>query len=411
MYTLFKKWACPFAIVFSLFSQTTFAHTGAEEMPDESVKIELAFVSNFIHRGNDMGARYSDRNGDSYGSWTAPGFFQPRVTFSTPLPGLYFDMAGSFAMQGRGDKDIDQRLETSSSGNDTHIAHALVHAINNKEDFLHVLEHDLLGSQSTWPKTGLESLGVRSFYKDETGLSRNDSIEFTLGYKKLLRYGLVDFGLQIEGRPGTLGKPASHSHTETTSSTHSHGGHYHGLTTDPSLVHHSHTHSDIFLAYGLPFFPELTIRASSDIQTSEQYYLLEYRKVFELGEHTGLEVSLGHGYSVQDKYQGMADSPFYVGLNLSGFSIGVGGAYRGDLATYDPDTDTKYPLWLDGGSTKRDGLVVDPSRYYGWENDLINALIERHIQSSAALPNYVYTPRQKLPRWLYYTKIAYTAIL
>lgn len=84
----------------------------APALPDASVEVELSIVSNFVDRGEDVGAGYTQQRRGKHGSLNAPLFFQPSVTFNAPVEGLFFNVFASIAMRGRPDTDADGRLET-----------------------------------------------------------------------------------------------------------------------------------------------------------------------------------------------------------------------------------------------------------------------------------------------------------
>jgi len=67
---------------------------------------------------------------------------------------------------------------------------------------------------------------------------------------------------------------------------------------------------------------------------------------------------------------------------------------------------THLPIDLNGKSTIYDGKVADPSKTIGPVNEYINAQISNLITNQTGIP-YTYTPRQSLPKYLWWLSFGY----
>ena len=118
-------------------------------------------------------------------------------------------------------------------------------------------------------------------------------------------------------------------------------------------------------------------------------------------------------HGVYDRLQALQDVTAMLGLDYYGFYLELHSAYRPNLRLYDFDSagdgSNQLPVWLLGESSDADGLVADPSRQYGYVNHYINRQIEAFMQQGIA--DYTYTPRQKLPRVLYWASFGYSFTL
>ncbi|HNL02684.1 MAG TPA: hypothetical protein PKJ30_16350, partial [Leptospiraceae bacterium] len=98
-------------------TQTPSSQTPA--LPDASIQVSLQLVSNSVFRGDDTFKGRAQQKRKQYGTHSGEWMFQPSITFNTPLEGLTFNWVGSFALAGRQDTDVDQRIESGRDGNET----------------------------------------------------------------------------------------------------------------------------------------------------------------------------------------------------------------------------------------------------------------------------------------------------
>ncbi|HMU82967.1 MAG TPA: hypothetical protein PKC35_06475, partial [Leptospiraceae bacterium] len=224
-------------------------------------------------------------------------------------------------------------------------------------------------------------------YKEANGLRRLDEMDWTLGYERQTKIGTMGGGLLVQTMSDATGKANPFIS----------GGSGYILT-------------EFFLTYALPQFKDLKLYAGADVIRSDQYYKLTYSHEFPINDSMSVSVNTGPGYMVTQNLQGVRDVPTTVQLNVKGFNVGFNAVYRPKLEFFDTDTATTRAVWLDGGSTKADGLVADPSKYQaGVVSDAINGAITQAVRTRSGNTNYNYVPRQKLPHWLYFVNLGYTS--
>ncbi|MCB1171909.1 MAG: hypothetical protein KDK39_00015 [Leptospiraceae bacterium] len=349
-----------------LGTMTPAAHLQAQEVPAMSVDVELAFQSNYLDRGEDVMANYAKQQHVAYGANTGAWHFAPNITFHTPLEGMTFDLWMSFALQGRADRDVDGVLQSSPGGTDLL---AEVYAPTEQLDAL--LAAAGLGSHTSLTpqaaiQAALEPNGKAQFpdcqesgclpglYKEEIGLARNDRIVFTWSYFRDTNLGVIGGGITSDGYLNSRGK---------------------GSPT-----------TELFFSYSLPFLPIVTYEVYFHISDPDHYHNLSIGDSFDLNETFSLDMSIGVGYSVLDRLQGVQDVTAEARLNFGGFFVGTTTAWRPDLRFFDADTEAgsdSVPVWLIGGSSRADGLVADPSRQYGTYNHWFNAQVQSLLNNSA----------------------------
>lgn len=357
----------------------------SEELPPGGVDVSMQFVSNYVWRGYDLYEDFARQNSQAFGSATGAVAFQPSVTFATPVEGLYANIWASIAMQGRDDVDTDQLLQTGpglSGTDDLGAIQGVNLATLTRESGGAVTPSTLLATYLTLMTTaGLDSLektatGAKApgFYKEENGLKRSDEIDLTIGYERETSSGTIGFGFVTYIRPNPVNS-----------------------TPEPS--------SEVFITYGLPdSLSFLRVGVYGDIELHTVYIPLTVAF-----EPEPFYFSLTAGYGVQPGLNNWQDVTAGVGVEIAGFNIGVYAVYRPHLAFFDPDTEVgrDVPAWLAGGSTRFDGLAPDPSKTNGMVNSDLNELLTGALRPFAG-SLYSYTPRQRIPRVLYYANIGYT---
>ena len=236
-----------------------------DELPDASIDVSLAFVSNYVFRGDDLFVNRANQKGESLGSHTGEFAFQPSVTFKTPVDGLSFNIWGSFAMAGRNDVDTDQIVETSPTSNVDVLAgasgpgqpEAIINAAGGTPSAIGTAA---LGQNK-------ETGGLPGYYADPNGLKRLDELDFTLGYSSATKVGTMGFGFIAYTYP-----TISNGRTKTAGA------------------------EEIYVSYALPFLPELALSMNTDIDTSVNYYKLAYASGVDIAEGIGLTYGAGVGY-------------------------------------------------------------------------------------------------------------------
>ncbi|MCR9141865.1 MAG: hypothetical protein NXI24_06405 [bacterium] len=353
-----------------------------EELPDASIDVDLAFVSNYVFRGDDLFITRAQQKNESYGSHSGEMAFQPSITFNTPLEGLSFNIWGSFAMFGRDDVDTDQIVQTAP-GSSTDVisglaigepqANAIVQAAGGTAD----------GITTTALSTNKETGGLPGYYAEPNGLKRLDELDFTIAYSADTKVGSIGFGFVAYTFPYISNGQTLTGGTE-----------------------------EIFVSYALPFLPELGLSVNADIDSSVMYYNLSYGSGVEITDGVSLDYGAGVGYGngyLGKRVQGIQDVTGSIGISAYGFSVAYNIAYRPNLEFFDEDTsgNRNNPSWINGSSTAGDGLVADPSQTNGFVRTTINNGIGTAISNASGV-NYTYTPRQKLPRTLWWISAGYS---
>ncbi len=363
----------------------------AEE--NASIQIDLNFVSNYVWRGHDFFRNYAIQNQRSFGSHTGTWAFQPSITWNTPVSGLYANLFSSTALNGRQDKDIDQRIQKNPSTN-------FIAGRTSLLDYFFDPTIDLLTDiYGEFPITNRVSdfiynpdssttTGIPNFYREPVGLKRNDELDITIGYEKDTKIGIIGFGIlhYSYANINQVGNPYG---------------------------------TEIFISYALPFLKALKYSIYNDMRIHTIYYNINYSGDYELTKDITSSYSIGAGYYVFNQVQGISDITLnYTISHSSGFNIGFNVVYRPDLKIQDyyfgsGDFITgevniaKLPIDINGESTIYDGKVADPSKSLGAVNEYINNLLSTNISNTLGIP-YTYTPRQKLPRYLWWISIGYS---
>lgn len=354
---------------------------GDEELPDASIDVDLAFVSNYVFRGDDLFVNRANQKGESFGSHTGEVAFQPSVTFNTPVEGLYFNIWGSFAMFGRDDVDTDQLVQTAPGGTDVLAGAGLgepqaaniVNAAGGSPDAI------ATAALTTNKETG----GLPGYYAETNGLKRLDELDFTIGYAADTKIGSMGFGVVVYTFPYISNGQTLTGGTE-----------------------------EFFVSYALPFLPELSLSTYVDVTSSVMYHNLAFGSGIEIADGISLDYGAGVGYGngyLAKRVQGIQDVSGSIGVSLYGFSIAYNIAYRPNLEFFDTDSgNLDSANWLNGGSSAGDGLVADPARTTGPVNSFVNSTINTNLAANPQTAGYTYTPRQKLPKTLWWISVGYS---
>jgi len=362
------------------------------KIPQSTVDVDLTVKSNFIDRGEDRGRNRSVQRGTAYNSTEAPGYFQPNIKINTPLDGLYFNIFSSMALSHRNDHDVDQRLQTGPAGSQTILADSVNPYINTSLTPGAYVDSQLATAYvgNLWQDKGVSDVPLYAFYKEENGLKRGDQIDTSLGYAKDTTLGSFDFGIVSSTRLDSRGKSNPFADS---------GANY--------------QKTEMYVTYGLTVLRELTLTFLTDVVNSDQYWKFQYSKEFELSESQKIDASAGVAYGVQPKLTGLMDVPLVAGYTIYGFRLGIEAVYRPDSRMYDAqysgDTNSTRLIQADGGSNITDRLIPDPSRTKGFANQVMNSYITSAVRAQTGNVRYNYTPRQRIPAWLYAVSIGYSA--
>ncbi|MEQ9363823.1 MAG: hypothetical protein RIF32_06255 [Leptospirales bacterium] len=337
------------------------APAAEDELPDASIDVDLAFVSNYVFRGTDLYTNRAQQEKKAVGEHTGALSFQPSININTPVEGLYFNLWGNFAMEGRSDQDVDQRLQT---GPDT----TAVTPGAAQTTYSTATVGDYLGQNA-------EAGTLPGYYNELNGLDRLDELDLTIGYGADTKVGTIGFGFVSYQQPNTKAKA--------------------GFALN-----------EVFVSYALPFLTDLSLSLYSDIASSNQYYNLGYGSGVDIADGISLDYGVGVGYGVKADLKGIQDVTGSVGVTLYGFSVAYNFSVRPDLRFHDGDAaGGASAQWINGGSTNADGLTEDFSQKYG-----VNEVIKSTVQSALEVgnSNFVYTPRSKIPRMVWWVSAGYS---
>lgn len=349
-----QRFGTVFCLALTLPTASVRAQDSGPRLPDASIDVSLVFASNNIDRGEDLYTDRARQNNRPYGSHTGASAFQPNIVWNTPVPGLYFDLWMSIALYGRGDRDLDLLWQAGPG------------------------LPDLNPLSPAEQRESLANSDGPGFYSEQVGLGRSDQIIQTLAYERETRVGAMGFGLSVEASPNVIGKAP--------------------------------TTTEIFVTYALPFLAQFTLEIWGDINEPAHYYNAGWSDTLEFTDPQSLDYTLSIGYGSYDRVQGIQDVTIELQYNLYGFFVGTRISQRPNLEIFDEDETAAFhsPEWLRGGSTHGDGLVVDPSRQYGYVNEIVNHTLQNFLQPTSGLSSYEYAPRQKLPRVIWTAFLGYS---
>ncbi len=370
-------------IVFPMYPQEKF---------EPSIDISIPIVSTYVFRGVDVFQNNAVMQKKSISSLNFAPAIQPSITFNF-TEGWYFNIWSSFALVNRQDKDIDELLQErpGDSTGPVSLAYAGFIAGNlfGPPVPFSSVEAAIAGQIA---KNGVESyikgsnLGP-AFYKESVGLKRVDEVDLTLGYGFETKLGTMSGGIVTYLLPNT--------------------------TKDVVGVDQF---TELFVGYSPKAIPDLSITLYGEFNGDgfggATFTYISYG--ISLYESDSMEISLtpGIAYQTQNNLQGIKYISLPLDISMGSLSFSIVGIYRPDVRFYDSDTFTGDAVELLGESTVKDGLIPDPSRNLGLINSIVNSYIGSIISSAyaaAGLPfSYTYTPRQSLPKLIYYFSVGYS---
>lgn len=366
----------------ALLTLTTFSPLTAEEPGYGAVEVGADVVSNYIWRGQDVMAIYARRQGEQYSPNSGTWAFQPSITWIAPTGGFFVNVWGSFALDGRQDKDTDQRIQTGPG-------EAFV---GNSNWFDPGLSAAIEGAGPNANTAAIsEYTALPGLYPEANGTRRVDELDVTIGYEMDSSIGVIGFGLIHYAYSSPLVK-----------SDYGNLNGYYG--------------NEAYVTYSPAFLRQLTFSYYSELTNIWQYMQVAYADTYAINDNLGIDYGVSAAYSIYNQVHGMNDVTANLGLSSTmgngTFTVSYNISYRPELKLYewlyDGDAYNNLPVQIDGGSTGFDGMVTDPSRSQGVVNDYINNTITTQIQNQTGNANYTYTPRTKIPRYVHYIKFGYT---
>ncbi|MCB1303614.1 MAG: hypothetical protein KDK37_05030 [Leptospiraceae bacterium] len=373
-----KSLLWPLAIALLLCGTTVRA-----EDPYGAIEAGADVVSNYVWRGQDVMSLYARQNGEQYGPNTGAWTLQPSITWITPVEGLWVNVWGSFALEGRDDVDSDHRIQTSPGGA----------FVGNTSWFDPNLATNIASAGPNANTASISSFSaLPGLYKENNGTRRVDEVDVTIGYENTTSIGTIGFGLIHYAYSTPLAKSG-----------------YGNLN--------GYLGNEAYVTYSPPILDQLTFSYYSELTNIWQYMQISYADSYPINDSISIDYGLAGAYAVYSQVQGANDVTANLGLAFAtgengSFTISYNIAYRPELKMYewlyDGDSYTTLPIEYDGQSSAYDGKITDPSRSQGVLNDYINSQITSTVQAQTGNTNYSYTPRQKIPRYVHWVQFGYT---
>jgi len=366
---------------------------------EPSISVDLPIVSTYVFRGVDVFENKFVQEKKSISGFNLAPAIQPSITFNF-TEGWSFNIWSSFALTNRQDKDTDQILQIlqtpDEDPNTLILASAVASAYNG------FISGNLLGTpvpfsnvenavQNYISGIGENIIKVENsapaFYKEPNGLRRLDEVDLTLSYSFDTKLGNMTGGIVTYLLPNTTK----------------------GVTgTDQS--------TELFVGYSPKALPNLsiTLYAETNLDGYEGATFTNISYSIPLIESQNMTLSFDPelGYQTQDNLQGIKYVSLPFTLAMGSLKFMFVGIYRPDTRFYDSDPYKGDAVKLLGLSTISDGLIPDPAKNTGILNSIINGYISNEIQTAltaAGYPfTYTYTPRQSIPKLIYYFSIGYS---
>ena len=245
------------------------------------IDLELAIVSNYVFRGEDLFTSKAAQDEKVPGAHTGAPAFQPSITFNMPTEGFYFNLWTSYAMTNRADKDVDGN---GYKGNDC--------------------EFNSDAGEFDSAPDGEEC--------EQNGLARYDEVDYTFGYESEGRIGTVGFGIVAYTYPS--------SQTDGSSETE---------------LFFDYSPSNDMLS-GL--YIHLVTSINQDID-EYQYYQFGYAYDFEISNDIAVNFDIAAGYQTQFEASGWRDVTASLGVSTLGFSVSYNITQRITNEFFDYDDD------------------------------------------------------------------------
>ena len=353
--------------------------TAGTVQAEPGIDVDATVVSNYVFRGGDLFEDKFRQDGEKISGFNLAPAFQPSINFNLDN-GMFFNVWTSFALTGREPVDTDGLYQTgpdqSGPGAGVNVFTATTAEIAA-----------VTGTGPTASQIADGSYQAPGLYNENNGLKRFDEVDLTLGYEVESKLGTMSGGIIAYVLPNT--------------------------TTIGSNVG-GDQFTEFFVGFSPAILPEeagsisLTYYAeiNGDGAEGTTYSYIGYDWGTDLSDSMTLGFNVGAGYATASGYQNWRNVDAGISLGFGNFSLGLNAVYRPDLSWFDTDGPGKNALaWVNGGSTGFDGMVTDPSKSTGLANSTFNSLVSSSVDPSG---NWTYTPRQKLPRVLYYISAGYS---
>ena len=358
---------------------------------EPSIDVDLPIVSTYVFRGVDVFENKFVQEKKSISEFNLAPAIQPSITFNF-TEGWSFNIWSSFALTNRQDKDTDQLLQSGPDDVSGTVASAYNGFISGNLLGTPVPFSNVITAMQT-AISGNEEAIIKgeqfapAFYKEPNGLRRVDEVDLTLSYSFDTKLGNMTGGIVTYILPNTTK----------------------GVTgTDQS--------TELFVGYSPKALPNLSItlyvETNLDGYEGATFTNISYSIPLIESQNMTLSFDPGLGYQTQDNLQGIKYVSLPFTLAMGSLKFMFVGIYRPDTRFFDSDRYEGDAVKLLGLSTISDGLIPDPAKNTGILNSIINGFISNEINTAltaAGYPfNYTYTPRQSIPKFIYYFSIGYS---
>ncbi|GIX40726.1 MAG: hypothetical protein KatS3mg129_0459 [Leptospiraceae bacterium] len=368
-------------IGFALYGQETF---------EPGIEIDIPIVSTYIFRGADVFQGKFEQEKKSIKSFNFAPALQPSVTFNF-TKGWSFNIWTSFALTNRQDKDTDELLQEGPG--DTGTVASAYSTFIASQIFGPALPFSTVESAIRSAISGNEEAYIKgekfppAFYKEANGLRRLDEIDLTLSYSFDTKLGTMSGGIVTYLLPNT--------------------------TKD---VIGTDQFTELFVGYSPKILPDLSITFYGEINgdgfEGSTFTYISYSISLIENKDFLLSFDPGIGYQTQNNLQGIKYIDLPLNLSMGNFNFSIVGIYRPDIRFYDSDTYQNDAVRLLGLSTIDDGQIPDPSKNTGLMNSIVNSYIgstiQTQLQANGYPFSYTYTPRQSIPKFIYYISAGYS---
>lgn len=360
----------------------------AQENFEPNININIPIVSTYVFRGSDVFQGKWEQGKKSIQSFNFAPALQPSITFNF-TKGWSFTVWTSFALTNRQDKDIDELLQ-EGPGDTGNVATAYSSYIAS-QIFGSPLPFSFVDSAINSSINGNEESLIKgeknppNFYKEQNGLKRLDEVDLTLSYSFDTKLGTMSGGIVTYLLPNTTkGVVGKDQFTE------------------------------LFVGY-TPKSTKLSITLYGEVNgdgfEGATYTYLSYSISLLEREDLTLSFDPGLGYQTQNGLQGIKNIDFPFKVTIGNLNISIVGVYRYDTRFFDTDSYQNDSVKLLGLSTIDDGLIPDPAKNTGLIHSIMNTyiggLLQTQLQANGYPFSYTYTPRQSLPKFIYYFSIGY----
>ncbi len=398
-----------FLIFFSTFSEiySSPKATKVEAEDDEpTVNIDVTheIASDWIWRGQSFGGDYlSRRNSESYKEFSQSFTYVPNARVSHHS-GFFFELEGNIALQNRSDRDTDQRIQSFSGGPSVDLnrlnerlmagnffpdqkGHSLFFDPNNgvyNDKCSPDLPQSIEGNQCAVNPSRVKT------YNEKNGMGRTDGLFTTFAYEiETNKIGKFTVGSWWYFKKDRAAK---------------------------------YTWNEFFIWWELPFFQQSlapTIQTFKQTSSDDaggygnQYTSFSISHTFFKEKLIQLNMSSSIGYQWANNYisqkSGVNDVTNNAQFEVNDYFLSLNHVYRPDIYLYDNER-FFYTNSQDSAAvanlSERDGRTVDPSRLFGYANELVYQSINQQNAPEAVtvLARDLYQS-QNIPRNLFWISI------